>query len=328
MRKGTPRLLGLFSGLFLLVSASDYSFSQDYPTKPINVLVGFAAGGAMDVTSRALGNKAEKFLGQPMIFTNRPGGTGTLAAGIIVSSKPDGYTIAAITQAAFTRTLQLETIPYKLEDFAPIMRYGLAQSGMVVKADSSWKTFKELVEYAKKNPGKVKYGTLGAWSLPHTSMEIVALKEGVKWTHIPFAGSAPATTALLGGHIDVGGLSTEFVPHVAAGKLRLLATHGETRMKGFPDVPTFMDLGYDFINDGGFLFVAPKGTPVPIVKKLDDALRKAMDDPEFIKVMEKMLFETSYRDHEGLRRSLEEAYRVHAERIKILKIPKIVEEKK
>lgn len=326
MRGGeTVKKLVLLLGLFLFAVAPSFSSAQDFPTKPINILVGYASGGTVDISSRAIAKAAEKFLGQPLILTNRAGANSGIAAGAVTKSKPDGYTLAAVTQMAFVRILQLDTVPYTLDDCVPVMYYAEPETAISVRTDSPWKTFKELVDYAKKNPWKIRFGTMGPWSLPHISMELVALKEGVQWTHIPFPGSAPAITALLGGHIEVAGTSTECVPHIKGGQLRLLATHGRSRMEDFPDIPTFRELGYDFISDTIFSFIAPKGTPLTIVRKLDETFKKAMDDPEFINTMKTMMIKISYGNYETTRRHLEEAYHVHAKRIEIFKIPKLKE---
>jgi tripartite-type tricarboxylate transporter receptor subunit TctC len=323
-RRNCGRLIFCLSICFFLLPLNS-SLSQDYPTKPVNVMIGMAPGDSIDVTARILLSKAEKYLGQPIIVSNRPGGVGTLAAGIIAKSKPDGYNLACVTPTSFTRTLQLSTVPFKLDEFTPIMHYGNAQSGIVVRADSPWKTFGELVEYAKRNPGKLRYGTMGAWSSPHISMELVGMQEGIQWTHIPFNGSVPVITALLGGHVEVAGTGSTFIPHVKGGTLRFLANHGEKRTETFPAVPTFRDLGYDFINTGVFLFAGPRGIPLPVVNKLDDSFRKAMDDPEFIKVMDRFDIIVSYRNSTETKSYLEQAYRVHEKRIEFLKIPKIEE---
>jgi len=322
-RKSKMKLFGLVLFWGISLASANFAIAEDYPTKPVNILIGFAPGDSIDVSARAVASKAEKYLGQPMMVSNRSGGVGAVVAGIIAKAKPDGYNLGCITTVTFTRALQFDTTPYKLQDFVPIMHYGLAQTGIIVNNNSPWKTFAEWVEYAKKNPGKIKYGTLGAWSLPHISMELVAMKEGLQWTHVPFQGGAPAITALLGGHIEVAGVGSQFVPFVQGGSARLLATQGEKRMKKFPDIPTFRELGYDFINDAAFLFAAPKGTPLPIVKKLDEAFRKAMDDPEFIKVMDSLEVAIGYRNSEDTKLFLEEAYQVHEKRIKFLKIPKL-----
>jgi tripartite-type tricarboxylate transporter receptor subunit TctC len=322
-RKGW-KIISLSGILFLIPILSS---AQSYPTKPINVLVGFAPGGTMDISTRVLASKAEKFLGQPFIISNNGGGGGSVALGIVAKERPDGYYLAGCTSTGLIRIPQFRPVPYKLEDFVPIMHFGAPQTGLVVKADSPWKTLKELVEYAKKNPGKVSYSSTGVGSPMHLAMEYVAKQEGIQWTHVPYPGSTPALTALMGGHVTAQSGSTEWIPQVKAGEVRLLATHGEKRMKIFPDVPTFRELGYDFINETVFMAAAPKGTPSPIVKKLEEALHKAMDDPEFIQTMERMEIEITYRNSEDTKKYLEEAYARLGKMIIELKIPKEPEKK-
>jgi tripartite-type tricarboxylate transporter receptor subunit TctC len=326
-QKGWKRgkMVFVFGFLFILVPV--FSFAQQYPTKPINVLVGFAPGGTMDISTRVLASKAEKFLGQPFIISNNGGGGGSVALGIVAKERPDGYYLAGCTSTGLIRIPQFRPVPYKLEDFIPIMHFGAPQTGLVVKADSPWKTLRELVEYAKKNPGKVTYSSTGVGSPMHLAMEYVAKQEGIQWTHVPYPGSTPALTALMGGHVTAQSGSTEWIPQVKAGEVRLLATHGEKRMKIFPDVPTFRELGYDFINETVFMAAAPKGTPSPIVKKLEEAFHKAMDDPEFIQTMERMEIEITYRNSEDTKKYLEEAYARLGKMIIELKIPKEPEKK-
>lgn len=308
------------AGILLLIPT--FSSAQTYPTKPIHILVGFAPGGTMDISTRVVASKAEKLLGQPLIISNNGGGAGSVALGIVAKEKPDGYYLAGCTSTGLIRIPQFRTVPYKHEDFVPVMHFGAPQSGLVVKADSPWKTLKELVEYAKKNPGKVTYSSTGVGSPMHLAMEYIAKQEGIQWTHVPYPGSTPALTALLGGHVTAQSGSTEWIPQVKDGAVRLLATHGERRMKTFPEVPTFRELGYDFINETVFMVAAPKGTPPSIVRKLDEAFYKAMDDSEFIQIMAKMEIGLAYRNSEDTKRYLEEAYSRLGKMIIELKIPK------
>ena len=313
------------SGLIFLIPA--LTFAQTYPTKPISILVGFAPGGTMDVSTRVLAGKAEKSVGQPFIITNNGGGGGSVALGIVAKEKADGYSLAGCTSTGLIRIPQFRTVPYRLEDFVPLMHFGAPQTGVVVRSDSPLKTFRELVEYGKKNPGKVTYSSTGVGSPMHLAMEYVGKQEGIQWTHVPYPGSAPALTALLGGHVTAQSGSTEWIPQIKAGAVRLLGTHGEKRMKLFPDVPTFRELGYDFINETVFMVAAPKGTPLAIVTKLEEAFHKAMNDPEFIQTMEKMEIEITYRNSEDTKKYLEEAYARLGKMITELKIPKEPEKK-
>jgi tripartite-type tricarboxylate transporter receptor subunit TctC len=200
------------------------------------------------------------------------------------------------------------------------MSYAVTQSGIAVRADSPFKTFKDLVEYARKNPGKVTYSTTGVGTPMHLAMEFVGKKEHVAWTHVPYPGSMPAVTACLGGQVTAVSAATEWAPFVKAGKLRLLATHGEARMKAFPSVPTMRELGYDFINDTIFLIGAPKGTPNAIVAKLEDALHKSMSDPAFIDVLAKIYHEPAYRGSAETKKYLKEAWVRYGEMIKDIKM--------
>jgi tripartite-type tricarboxylate transporter receptor subunit TctC len=208
------------------------------------------------------------------------------------------------------------------DDFIPVMHFASVESGVVVKSDSAYKTFKDLVDFAKQNPGKVTYATSGAGSPMHMAMEFVAMKEGLKWTHVPQTGGAPGLAAVLGGHVTAMSDSTEWLPHVKEGSLRLLATHGEKRMKNFPNVPTFRELGYDFINETVFMIAAPKGTPAPVIKKLDESFRQAMDDPQFVQTIANIEFAVAYRNSADTKKYLDDAYARFGEMIKKLGIQK------
>ena len=317
------RVLGIVLGCSLSVTIASSLWSQPaYPTKPINVLVGFAPGGMVDVSGRLLAGKAEKYLGQSFVFSNNGGGGGSVAIAITTTKPPDGYNLAGCASTGLVRIPQFHTVPYKLDDLVPIMQYAEPHTGIVVKASSGWKTFREFVEYAKKNPGKVKYSTTGVGTPQHQSMELVAKQEGIVWTHVPYPGTMPAFMALLGGHVTAQVGSGEFIPYVKDGTLRLLVTQGEHRVKTFPDVPTMKELGYDFYNETVFLFAAPKGTPQYIIDKLDDALHKAMADPEFIAGLEKLELVPTYRNAPDTKKYLEEAYVRIGRQIRELKMPR------
>jgi tripartite-type tricarboxylate transporter receptor subunit TctC len=317
--KDVPRWFCICVCLLLILCG--LSFAQDYPTKPINVLVTFAPGGTLDASVRLILIKAEKIIGQPFIVSNNGGGAGSVALGIVKNQKPDGYNITACTSTGLIRLPQFRSLPYTHEDFIPIMHFASVNTGVVVKSDSPYKTFKDLIEYARKNPGKVNYATSGVGSPMHLAMEFVARKEKIQWTHVPYPGGAPGLAAVLGGHVTAQSDSTEWLPHVKEGTLRLLVSHGETRMRSFPNVPTLRDLGYDFINESVFMFATPKGTPAAVVKKLDDSLHKASQDPEFVELINKMEFNISYRNSEDTRRYLVDNYDRLGKMIRDYKIP-------
>ena len=281
----------------------------EYPERPITVLVSFAAGGSSDMSFRALAIGAEKYLGQNIIIENKGGGGGTLALANIANAKPDGYMICQAASTGIVRAPQLQKVTYKpLKSFTPIMAYvGAHNSGLVVKSDAPWKTMKEFVEYARKNPGKIKYGTPGVGSAPHHGMEFVAHQENIKLIHVPYTGSAPAMTAVLGGHIEAGSVGPELVPFVQSGQFRLLGTHEEKRSSAFPDVPTFKELGYDWYNETVFSVFGPAGLPPPVVTKLETAFTKGMETPQFKSVLEKLNLIPAYynaRDYDKFLKDL------------------------
>jgi tripartite-type tricarboxylate transporter receptor subunit TctC len=272
--------------------------------KPINFLIGFPAGGTTDVCARPLVNAASKTLGQPIVVVNKPGGASAVAVATLKNEKPDGYTIGILGSGAVL-SQHMRKVPYDTaKDFTPIMQYAVYLYGLVVQTDSPWKTFKEFIEYARNNPGKIRYSTAGPGSPQHLVMERLALKEKVKWTHIPFPGGGPAVTALLGGHVEATSQTTEWKAHVESGRLRLLAVYGEKRMIDFPNVPTLLELGYDISAASLISIAGPKGISPQIVEILHGAFKKALEDPDFIKASRQLDQPQIYRSPEDLGKHL------------------------
>ncbi len=258
--------------------------AQDYPVRPITMLVGFPPGAGVDIGARLIAKEAEKFLGQEIVPLNKPGGGGAVAAGILASSRADGYTILGDVSAAFSNSPHLEKVNYDpLKDFIFIFQYGHLVPIYIVTSDSPHKSFKEAIEFARKNPGKFSVGTPGVGTSPNLAMELIKLKENIDIPVIPFGGSSPALTALLGGHVSSIGTSTPTaVPHLRAGKVRALAITADQRYEATPDVPTLKELGYTYaVFTEVFLIAAPKGTPPAIVEKLEEAFRKAAETSEY-----------------------------------------------
>ncbi|MCG6533482.1 MAG: tripartite tricarboxylate transporter substrate binding protein [Syntrophales bacterium LBB04] len=311
-------------------SAGSLWGQQAYPTKPIDLLIGYAPGASGDLTERLLAGKAEKMLGQPFISTNNGGSSGAVAVTLTLKKPPDGYNLLGSSSTALVRAPLFNTVPYKWDDVTPIMHFAAPiLTSLVVRSDSPWKSLKEIVDYAKKNPGKVSYSTLGVGSPMHMAMEFIAKQEGgIKWTHVPYQGTMPAFMALLGGHVAVQLGSGECIPYVKDGTLRLLANVGERRVKSFPDVPTLKELGYDYFNETVFLFAAPKATPQAIIDKLDKTFHQAMSDPDFINLLGKLEFEPSYRNSADTMKYLRDADRRLTKMVQELKIQKGPEEKK
>jgi tripartite-type tricarboxylate transporter receptor subunit TctC len=316
--------LTVILGCILAVILAVPSWSQQaYPTKPINLYIGYAPGGVADISIRFMATKAEKILGQPFIIINNGGGGSSVATGIVATKPADGYTILGGASSGLVRLPHMQTVPYKYEDFVPIMHFATPElTPVVTKSTSLWKTFKELVDYAKKNPGKVTYSTLGVGSPMHMAMEYVAKQEKITWTHIPFPGAMPAFTALLGDHVNVCVGAGESVPYIKDGTVRILANLSEKRVKAWPNVPTLRELGYDIFNESVFMFSAPKGTPQNIVEKLQNAFRKVMDDPEFVSIMAKVEFDASYRNAADTKKYLDDANKRIGHMVQELKLPR------
>ncbi len=298
---------------------SGTAFAQDYPSKPINMLIGYPAGGSTDLSVRALTNEASKILKQPIIVSNVPGAAGTLVLGRVKAEKADGYTIFNAPTANFTRIPHLQAVPYDpLKDFTFIMQFALYQYGLVVKADAPWKTFEEFIDYAKKNPQKVNYATSGLGTGQHLAMEYMARKEKIQWNHVPFPGGVQAVTALLGGHVQAVSQTTEWKEHVSAGSLRLLVVWASQRMKAFPNVPTLKEKGYPFAVHSALSFMGPAGMPKPAVEKLQNAFAKAMESKAFLDVLDKFDMPPAYLSSEALTKFIHEDYNETGELIKSL----------
>jgi tripartite-type tricarboxylate transporter receptor subunit TctC len=301
----------------LAVILAGSAWSQNYPTKPVTLLIASAPGQLGDVTSRALAGKVEKFLGQPFTIVNNNAGGGAVAFGIIKKVKPDGYTFMSAPTGNLIWLPFMRPQDYKLEDFTALCTNLVMTSGVVVKADSPWKTFKELVAYAKENPGKVSYAVTSANVPMDIAMQYVAKVEGIRWTAVPTPGSDP-NTMLLGGHVSAYSGSTSWITHVKSGAFRLLAMHSAKRLKEFPDVPTFKELGYDFVHESYSVFLGPKGMPEPIVKRIDEAIGKGLKDKEIVDLYAKLGVDLSYRDHKQTAKELYESRDIVGKAMKAL----------
>jgi tripartite-type tricarboxylate transporter receptor subunit TctC len=274
----------LMAAIFFLVILPGITFAQNYPTKPITIEIGYAPGGSTDLVTRAIAAEAAKVLGQPIICNNTPGAAGNLVLGKIKSQKPDGYILAAAPTANVYRIPHMQEAPFKVSDLVPICEYSQYQYGVAVRADSPWKTWEEFIDYAKKNPGKIRYSTAGIGTGQHLGMEFVAKKYGIKWTMVPFKGGVEATMAVLGGHVDAISQTTEFKDHVIAGKMRMLLAWNPKRLISFPNVPTAKEKGIDVQVATGISLWAPKGISQDIVNKLADAFHKAAETESFKQV--------------------------------------------
>ncbi len=309
--------------LFGVALAVHLSAAPAYPTKPINLLIGYAPGGVADISLRFMATKAEKILGQPFVITNNGGGGSSVATSIVAKKPADGYNILGGSSSGLVRLPHIQNVDYTNDDFIPIMHFGAPSlTTIIVKSSSPWNTFKDLVEYARQNPGKVTYSTLGVGSPMHLAMEFVAKQENITWTHVPFAGAVPAFTAFLGDTVTFNSGGGESTAYIKDGTCRLLANISEKRSAAWPNTPTLKELGYDFFNESVFMFAVPKGTPQSIVDILQNAFKKAMDDPEFAAMMAKVEFEATYRNSADTKKYLGDADVRLGHIVELLKLPK------
>ena len=280
-------LLG-FCCVAMLLSGNIPSGAADYPAHPVNLLIGYSPGGPNDLIGRAIAEAASPFLGQRLVVVNKPGASGSIAMTSLANSKNDGYTIAN-TPASFAVTPHFEKVPYSLEkDFTYIAALAVFTESFVVPADSPWKTLKELIDYSRANPDTIKIGASDIATSVMMLARSVGQQSGARWTPIPFKGDAAVITAILGGHIQAAVSLGAHIPHVKAGKLRLLANATEKRIPEYPDVPTLLESGFDLISFSLAGIVAPKSLPEPIAKKLEEAIVKGRETKSFQENMKKM----------------------------------------
>jgi tripartite-type tricarboxylate transporter receptor subunit TctC len=285
--------------VFTLVSLA--AGAQDYPSKPITMIVPFPPGGVAEIVGRPLAALMEKSLRQPVVIINRPGAGGAVGMASVAKSPGDGYTLlmglSSISIFPVSDRINGKEPAYELKDFAPIALITADPTVLVVRSDGPYKTLKDFVDAAKASPGKINYSSSGVYGTLHVSMEIFANAAGVKLFHVPYQGGGPAVTALLGGQVEaLASGPAAAIGQIRGGKMRALASWSAERLSLLPEIPTFKELGYDaefYIWTGVF---APATTPAPIVAKLREVVRTAATSAEFKAAMEKVSTPVSYLD--------------------------------
>jgi tripartite-type tricarboxylate transporter receptor subunit TctC len=282
-----------------------------FPDRPIRLIIPWAAGGPADGGFRILAQSASKKLGQQVVVENKAGASGIMGAMALQDAKPDGYTISQMHMSVLRQPLLNKSLAYHpINDLTYILQITGFVMGVVVRTDAPWQTLPDLLAYARANPGKLSWGTLGIGSTQHLAMERVGLAEGLSWTHAPYRGTADTLRALLGGEIDFASESSGWAPMVTAGKLRLLAVFTGERAKRFPDAPTVRELGLDVVVDSPGGLIGPKGMDPTVVGVLANAFRAAAQEPEHLQFLDNMdqplilLDGPAYRD--AMARTLEE----------------------
>ena len=298
-------LTGMIAALALL--AFGPAVAQDYPTKPITLIIPWVAGGPTDIVMRAVAESAQKHLGQPIVVENKAGGGGSIGpAQMAATAKPDGYTISQMPDAVYRTQITQKTTYNSQTDFAYIIQLTGYAYGVTVPMKSPFKTWQDVVAFAKANPGKVNFGSPGAASTPHMGMERIQKQLGIKLVHVPFKGALEVNVAVAGGHIMVGASGTSAKSLADAGKLRFLNIWTPNRLKMLPDVPTLRELGIPFDIDGPIGIAGPKGVEPKIVAILHDAFKKTLDDPKVQEVLAKLELVPAYKSGVDYKKALAE----------------------
>jgi len=272
------KIFVLFFAISLVMGAMIWPVegAEKFPNRPINLIVPYAPGGAADLGSKVVAEKAAEFLGQPIISQYKPGGGGSLGAAFVAKAKPDGYTVLVGSATPLVLSPIVKKMDYKLEDFIPMGIYGETPIWIAVKKDARWKTLNDFLAEAKASPGKITVTSYGKLTIADFAIEMLSRQAGVKFTHVPYKATPEAITAVLGGHgqaaftTGAGGL-------LESGMIRILAAASDERIEGLPDIPTFKERGYPISITSSYTFCVPKGTPREVIEILSNAQRKAME---------------------------------------------------
>lgn len=281
---------------------------KNFPTKPIEIIVPYDAGGGTDMAARALASKVSEYLPnkQAVVVVNKPGGGGTVGNTQVLNAKPDGYTLLMTSTGALSIQPNYGKATYSHDSFAPIMRVLSNPQAIIVKADAPWKTYDEWLAYMKKNPDKFTYGTAGTGLTGHIAMEALSMDEKIKAKHVPFDGAGPALTALLGGHVQGVVVQTQNPRAlVESGEVRPLINIGSNKEEGFDGFPWTSEKTAVDVYHG---LLAPKDTPKEVVDILHEAFQKALKDPKVIDQINKGGANPAYAGSEDFQKEITESY--------------------
>ena len=282
------RILACLCAAMTLTAAAGLAAAEEYPSRPIRIVVPFAAGGAVDSIARVLGQQLSLSTGRPVLVENKPGASANLGADYVAKSAPDGYTVLLAANGLATNVTLIPNMPLNtLRDFAPVAQVGFAPLVLVVSKDSPAKNLKDLISLAKQQPGKLSYASAGNGSSQHLAGEMLKIAAQIDVLHVPYKGGAPALTDLLGGRISYMMQNPlEVLPHIKAQQLHALTVAGNKRLALLPDVPTASEAGLPgFEASVWWGMVVPVKTPQEIVVKLNAEVQKALATP---KVREKL----------------------------------------
>jgi tripartite-type tricarboxylate transporter receptor subunit TctC len=309
------RLKTFVASLAVLASMGAVS-AQEYPARPVTLIVPWPAGGPTDVSMRAVAEAAQKHLGQPIIIENKAGGAATVGpATMAATAKPDGYTIAQMPITVYRLPLMQKTT-WSENDFTYIIHLTGYVFTAFASADTPFRKWQDVIDYAKANPGKITYGSTGTGSSLHLGMEMLAEKSGIKFTHVPFKGAVEVNAAVAGGHVMLGASGTSVRPLVDAGKARFLNIWTAKRVKSLPDIPTLLELGYPYVIDSPWGLAGPKGMDPKVVAKLHDAFKKALEEESVIETLRRYEMIPNYKNTADYKKAVEEQVKMEAALLK------------
>jgi tripartite-type tricarboxylate transporter receptor subunit TctC len=280
MKLPRRQFLHLAAGAALLPAASQIANAQSYPTRPVRIIVGFPAGQSADITARLIGQRLSERLDQPFIIENRPGASTNIATETVALATPDGYTLLCASAPNVINATLYDGLKFNfIQDIAPIASVVRVPFVMVINPSLPAKTVAEFIAYAKANPGKLSMASSGNGSVNHIAGALFKIMTGVEMIHVPYKGTVPAVTDLIGGQVQVMFADASSIEYIRAGKLRALAVTTATRLDALPNVPTVSETVPGFEVSGFLGITAPKKTPAEIVAKLNNEINSALADP-------------------------------------------------
>jgi tripartite-type tricarboxylate transporter receptor subunit TctC len=307
---------GLFFVVLILSLVSLFVSSsvraQEFPTKPITLVIPMGAGGSHDLTARAVTSVAADYLGQPIIIQLKPGGGGAIGSEIVAKAAPDGYTLCFGGPGWSSILPAVEGRSKGPDQLDAVCRINYSPTIIVARPDAPYKTFKEMLAWGKANPGQLIFGNTGPWGASDTPWKLIMKETGITSKVVPHDGGGPALVAILGGHIDLSGLfMAQSLPHVQTGKLRALAVLDDRRDPALPDVPTAKEEGVNvvFLMWRGVL--APKGTPRPVIDKLTLAFKKMTEDKSVLAMIQRLGDEINYLGADEFGKVWQEEYQTY-----------------
>jgi tripartite-type tricarboxylate transporter receptor subunit TctC len=311
----------VFSIVFAVAVISAWTVhAQEFPTKPITLVIPTGPGGTHDLTARAVTSVAPDYLGQPIIIQLKPGAGGAIGSDFVSKAAPDGYTLLFGGPGWSSTLPAIEGRSKGPDDLVAVCRVSHSPVIITARPDAPFKTFKEMIEWAKANPGKIVFGSSGPWGAAETPWKQIMHQANFASRIVPFDGGGPGLVAILGGHIDVMvGVTSHSLPHIKAGKLRALAVLDDVRQSDLPDVPTAKEAGVDVVYTTWRGALAPKGTPRPIIDKLAAAFKKMTEDKSVIAIFNQYREEIHYMGPDLFAKAWRAEYELHKELGKIYK---------